>query len=85
MLCAIWYHFYDLKNAKNTHGRMLILVKLQAGACKFFKSNTPPWVFFTVFKLYKWYQIAQSVSMVEYLGYYPNSHLNGESMELKSL
>ena len=25
-------------------------------------SNTPPWVFLTFFKLYKWYQIAQSVS-----------------------
>ena len=25
------------------------------------KINTPPWVFFTFFKLYKWYQIAQSV------------------------
>ena len=31
-------------------------------ACKFTKSNTPPWVFFTFFKLLKWYQIAQSVS-----------------------
>ena len=25
----------------------------------FTKINTPPWVFFTFFKLYKWYQIAQ--------------------------
>ena len=24
------------------------------------KSNTPPWVFFTLLKLYKWYQIAQN-------------------------
>ena len=23
------------------------------------KSNTPPWVFFSFFKLYKWYQIVQ--------------------------
>ena len=29
-LCAIWYHLYNLKNVKNTHGGMLILVKLQA-------------------------------------------------------
>ena len=29
-------------------------------ACNFTKSNTPPWLFFTFFKLYKWYQIAQS-------------------------
>ena len=38
---------------------MLILVKLQASACNFTKINSPPWVFFTYFKLYKWYQIAQ--------------------------
>ena len=24
-------------------------------------SNTPPWVFFTFFKLYKWFQIAQRI------------------------
>ena len=28
--CAIWYHLYNLKNVKNTHGGVLILVKLQA-------------------------------------------------------
>ena len=26
----------------------------------FTKSSTPPWVFFTFLKLYKWYQIAQN-------------------------
>ena len=50
---------YNLKNVKNTHGGLLILVKLRASACNFTKINTPPWVFFTFFKLYKWYQIAQ--------------------------
>ena len=30
MLCAIWYHFYNLRNVKNIHGRVLLLVKLQA-------------------------------------------------------
>ena len=30
MVCAIWYHFYNLKNVKNTHGVILLLVKLQA-------------------------------------------------------
>ena len=24
--CTIWYHFYNLKNGKNTHGGVLILV-----------------------------------------------------------
>ena len=51
ILCMIWYHLYNLKNVKNTHGQMLLLVKLQALACNFTKSNTPPWVFFTFFKL----------------------------------
>ena len=45
--CAICYHLYSVKNMKNTHG-----------GC-FTKINTPPWVFFTFFKLYKCYQIAQ--------------------------
>ena len=30
MCFAIWYHLYNLKNAKNTHGRVLLLVKLLA-------------------------------------------------------
>ena len=30
MRCAIWYHFYNLKNVKNAHGGVLLLVKLQA-------------------------------------------------------
>ena len=90
MRCAIWYHLYDLKNVKSTHGGVLILVKLQARplsyrnqsidlqiksmdwflydnglACNFNKINTPPWVFCTFFKLYKWYQIVQHTT------YYP--------------
>ena len=28
MLCAIWYHLYNLKNGKNNHERVLLLVKL---------------------------------------------------------
>ena len=27
---AIWYHLYNLKNVTNTHGGVLLLVKLQA-------------------------------------------------------
>ena len=56
---AICYHLHNLKNVKNTHEGVLILVKLQALACNFTKTNTPPWVFFTFLKLYKWYEIAQ--------------------------
>ena len=27
MLCAIWYHLHNLKNVKNIHGGVLLLVK----------------------------------------------------------
>ena len=39
------------------------MVKSQTSIA-FTKSNTPPWVFFTFFKLRKWYEIAQNVSYV---------------------
>ena len=44
MLCAVWYHLYNLKNVKNAHGGVLLLLKLQVT-----KSNTPPWAFLTFF------------------------------------
>ena len=62
MLCAIWYHLYNFKNVKSTHGGVLPFVKLQGWVCYFNKSNTPLWVFFTFLKFYKWYQIPQSAS-----------------------
>ena len=62
MLCAIWYLLHNFKNVKKNNGGVIFLVKFQTSSCKFTKSITPPWVFFTFFKLYKFYQIAQSVS-----------------------
>ena len=61
LLGAIWYHLFNLKNVKNIHGRLLLLVKLQALACNFIKTNSLSRVFFTCFKLYKWYQIAEGI------------------------
>ena len=52
MRCAIRYHLHNLKNVKNTHEGVLVLVKLQK-ACNFTESNTAPWMLFTFFKLYK--------------------------------
>ena len=49
---------YNFKSVKNTHGGVLLLVKLLASACNFTKSNAPPWVFFTFFEFVKCYQIA---------------------------
>ena len=40
MLCAIWYHLQNLKIMKNTHGRVLLSVKLEASAYNYIKSNT---------------------------------------------
>ena len=60
--CAMWYHLHNLKNVKKTHGEVLILVKLQSSAWNFTKINIPPWIFFTFFKLCKWYQIKQRPS-----------------------
>ena len=31
----------------------------KVAGCNFTKINTPPWVFFTFFELYKWHQITQ--------------------------
>ena len=62
MLCATWYHLYNLKNVKSIYGGVILLAKLQTSACNFIKSITPLWVFFTFFKLRKWYQVAQSIT-----------------------
>ena len=58
MRCAIWYHLYNLRNVKNTHGGVLILVKLQL------KSTLLHGFFSCFFKLNKWYQIAQRTTHV---------------------
>ena len=54
MRYVIWYHLYCLKSMKNNHRGVLFFVKLQ--------ESIPLWVFFKFLKLYKWYQIAQSIS-----------------------
>ena len=56
MLCMIWYHSYNFKNLKNTHGGVLL------SACNFPKSITPSWLFLKFLKLCKCYQIVQSIS-----------------------
>ena len=64
MLCVIWYYLHNLKNMKNSHEGVLLLVRLLASVCNFTKSNTPPWLFFTFFKLYKSYQLAQRTTFI---------------------
>ena len=36
-LCTIWYHLYNLKNVKSTHGGVLLLVMLLTKTCNFTK------------------------------------------------
>ena len=56
LFCVIWYHLYNFKNIKNTHGGVLLL-----------QSNTPPWVLFTFFIFYKWYKIAKSITCISWI------------------
>ena len=43
------------------NGEVFLLLTLQTLACNFTKINTPSSVFFTFFKLCKWYQIAERI------------------------
>ena len=52
------FHMYNLKNVKNIHGGVLLLVQLQEPAT-LLKVTLLQGCFFMFFKLYKWYQITQ--------------------------
>ena len=58
-----WVSFALFKKREKQSWRNVTLVKLQGKAYNFDKSSTTPWIFFfTLFKLWKWYQIPQSVT-----------------------
>ena len=57
---AIWFHLYNLKNVKNTHGGV-------SKTCNITKVTLLHWVFFTFSKLYKWYQIAQRITIFSFI------------------
>ena len=63
MRCAIWYHLYNLKNVKNTHGGVLLLVK----PATLLKVTFLHGSFSRFFKLYKWYQVAQNITVTNLL------------------
>ena len=50
------------KREKHSWRRVTFSTVAAFKACDFTKSNNPPWVFFTFFKLYKWYQIVQKIT-----------------------
>ena len=60
MRCAIWYHLYNFKNVKNTHGGVSLLVKVAGFTTT---SNTHS----TILKLCKWYQIVQPITFKQSL------------------
>ena len=62
--------FLQFKKRERLSWRILLLVKSQVLVYNFTKSETPPWVFFTFFKLYKWYQMTQRVSNTYYANYF---------------
>ena len=63
MRCAIWYHLYNLKNVKNTHGGVLLFVKLQTKPATLLVKVTLLYGCSSrFFKFYKWCQIAQHIN-----------------------
>ena len=62
-ICAIWYHLYNLKSVKNTHGGVLLLVvQFQAKSLQLYLKKHSSMSVFYVFKLYKWHQIVQIIT-----------------------
>ena len=57
----MWYHLHNLKKREKHPWRSVSFSK----GCNFTESNTPTWMFFTFFKLYKWYQKAQSIGYLK--------------------
>ena len=62
-LCCVYRKVFEQSKKREKHPWSGdTFVKLKVEASNFTKNNTLPWVFFTFFKLYKWYQIAQSIA-----------------------
>ena len=55
LICKAYFYWILLRWENQCHN-------MHVSVCNFTKSITSPWVIFTFFKLYKWYQIAQNVS-----------------------
>ena len=64
VLCVISHIIISITN--NLYNEFAVRCAMLS-ACDFTKINTPSWLFFTFFKLYKWYQIAQRITFVTFL------------------
>ena len=56
--------FAQFKKRENNPWGSVNFSKVAGWSLQLFKINTPPWVFFTLLKLSKWYQIAQRTTNV---------------------
>ena len=63
-MCAVLSDLVPFVQFKKREKHPWRSVNFSKAACNFIKINTPPWVFFTVFKFYKWYQIGQRIKYV---------------------
>ena len=59
--CTIWYYLYNFEKCEKHRWRSVNFRKV---AGNFTKISTLSWVFFTFFKLYKWYQTAQRTTYI---------------------
>ena len=68
---VFYFHYLDqtqfFPNGKASSITTTFNFSDNSSACNFSESNAPPWVCFTIFKLYKWYHIAQSISYIDTL------------------
>ena len=62
-LCRLFLNFRKTEK-KNLEAIFYMSCVARFGACNFTKINSPPWVFFTFLKLYKWYQTYRIVSRI---------------------
>ena len=52
--------------------------------CNFTKGSSPPWMFFTFFKLYKWYKIGQRIIYIQSIQAFEiNLYVTVSSMQVK--
>ena len=72
---AIWYHLYNLKNVKNTHAGLLLVVKLQGEGCNSAKCNTLLWVFFSFLDCRNGTK-SRKASQINKMSTFKQTHLN---------
>ena len=60
MKCLVQFAQYVLFVKREKHPRRIVTFSKVVSFS--LQSNTPPWVFFTFFKLCKWYQIEQRIT-----------------------